>query len=108
MTKPPFKARFGNHNRDFRDVVYRTATDLSKYVWELKDAGKAPKVEYEILKNVQGKVKHNYCGLCLAEKLLILDNFSDEDLVNEKTEFLKKCRHQNKFLIKSVKEQNVT
>ena len=37
VTETPFKERFGNHTRDFKHPKYRNSTELSKYVWELKD-----------------------------------------------------------------------
>ena len=93
---------FGNHTRDFRNESYRHTTDLSKYVWELKDEGKSVNVEYEILRKVIGKPKRKLCRLCLSEKLEILKNYDDENLLNSKSEFISKCRHQNKLLLKSM------
>ena len=40
------------------------------------------------------------CGLCLTEKLWFLKHFSDVNLLNKKSEFIIKCRHENKLLIK--------
>ena len=40
MTKPIFKFRYRNHNRDANNLNYRNTTELSKYVWSLKDGGK--------------------------------------------------------------------
>ena len=103
----PFKTRSGNHNRDFRDAKYRNSTDLSKYVWELKDEGKIPDVTYEIIHKVSGKAKCNYCILRLTEKMEIIDNMDNEDLLNQRSEFVSKCRHQNKYMLKSVKGYNM-
>ena len=38
VTEIPFKERFGNYMRDFKHPKYRNRTELSNYVWELKDA----------------------------------------------------------------------
>ena len=33
----PFKLRYGNHVCSFRNERYKHATELSKYIWTLKD-----------------------------------------------------------------------
>ena len=51
---------------------------------------------------VYGKPRFNYCKLCLMEKLYINNSIADERLLNKKSEFVSKCRHQNKLLTKRV------
>ena len=104
MTLPPFKSRSRNHNRDFNNEVYRTVTDMSKYVWELKDSNKIAKVDYEIMHVVLGKARYNFCRLCLTEKIEIIENMNDELLLNKRNEFISKCRHQNKHMLKPGKK----
>ena len=99
MTEPPFKRRLGNHNRDCNNAVYKNKTELSKYVWSLKDAGKTPSVKYEILYAVQGKPRLDFCRLCTTEKLAIIDNLGDNSYLNKRSEFISKCRHTNKYMI---------
>ena len=31
--------RFGNHTRDFNHKTYSKSTELSKYIWDLKETG---------------------------------------------------------------------
>ena len=38
------------------------------------------------------------------EKLYILNALGDERCLKKKSEFIKKCRHQNKLLLKNVKD----
>ena len=38
------------------------------------------------------------------EKLYILNALRDERYLNKKSEFINKCRHQNKLLPKNVKD----
>ena len=52
VTETPFKERFGNHRRDFKHSKYRNSTELSKYVWELKDAPISPVTEWSIVTKV--------------------------------------------------------
>ena len=105
MTNPPFKERSRNHNRDFNHERYRNSTDLSKYVWSLKDSNKQAKIKYEVVHKVLGKAKLNYCRLCLTEKMEIIANIDDENLLNKRSEFISKCRHQNKYLLKPGKRK---
>ena len=42
---------------------------------------------------------HQRCLLCLTEKLSIISFENQKDLLNNRSELLSKCRHQNKFLL---------
>ena len=42
--------------------------------------------------------------LCLTEKLWLLKHFNDVNLLNKKSEFISKCRRENKLLIKSAEK----
>ena len=37
LAETSFKARFGNHNRNFNHEQYKKSTELSKYMWSLKE-----------------------------------------------------------------------
>ena len=37
LAETSFKARFGNHNRNFNHEQYKKSTELSKYIWSLKE-----------------------------------------------------------------------
>ena len=45
--------------------------------------------------------KGGVCRLGLTEKLWLLKHFNNVNLLNKKSEFISKCRHENKLLIKS-------
>lgn len=102
LCQTSFKERYGNHTRSFRLPRYSKDTELSKYVWELKHENKVPFIKWRIAKKIYAKSRFNYCKLCLMEKLFINNYLGDERLLNKKSEFVSKCRHQNKLLIKSV------
>ena len=59
-----------------------------------------PFITWRILKKVYAKPRFSYCKLCLMEKLYINNSIGDERLLNEKSEFVSKCRQQKKLLIK--------
>ena len=107
MTKPPFKNRYGNHKSDFKHPNRKNNTELAQYVWQLKENNKVPSVRYEILHQIPpSPVKYGFCRLCVSEKLEILNNYDDEDLLNSRSEFVSKCRHQNSTLISNGRNPN--
>ena len=100
MTMPPFKQRSANHNTDFNEESRKMATELSGYMWELRESDKEGKVKYEIVHEVLGKAKYGFCRLCLTEKMEILKVIGNENVLNNRDEFISKCRHQNSRLLK--------
>ena len=44
ISETPFKDRYNNHTRDFRHKEYVNSTELSKYIWKLKDEGETPSI----------------------------------------------------------------
>ena len=101
VTVTPFKERFGNHKRDFKHPKCRNSSELSKYVWELKDAHISPVIEWSIVTKVLSKTQINFCKLCLSEKFYIIKLLNDPNLLNKKSELVITCCHQSKLLLKS-------
>ena len=85
VSETPFKERFRNHTKEFKNVRYRNSTELSKYVWKLKDDDITPIISWSIVAKVYSKTKVNYCKLCLTEKLHIINNINDNRLLNKKS-----------------------
>ena len=98
-----FKERYSNHPRDFKYKKYMKCTELSKYIWSLKNQGITPIVKWRIVKKVNSKVSPNYCKLCLTEKFFIIKSLDDCNLLNKRSELARKCRHQNKLLLCNVR-----
>ena len=97
-----FKARFNNHKQS---LVYRhkrnATTKLSKAVWNAKDAGTNPNIEWSIAaKTSPYHPGTKSCNFCLAEKPTILQSNLATTL-NKKSELKSKCHHKNKFKSKS-------
>ena len=72
-----FKTRFNNHKQSFVHRDKRNATELSKAVWNAKDAGTNLTIEWSIA--AESSPYHSgakSCNLCLAEKLAILQSNS--------------------------------
>ena len=49
LTERPSKDRFGIHTRDFKHKTYSKSTELSKYIWDLKDRVINPIVKWSIV-----------------------------------------------------------
>ena len=106
ISDTPFKERYQNHKESFRHKKYSTETDLVKYCWELKDKGALPAVNVSIAKRVKGKSLIKNCALSLSEKLFIIRNFNNINMLNKKSEFISKCRHINKRFLMKVKDDS--
>ena len=99
--KGEFKPRFYNHTKSFRDRG--NETELSKYIWQLKDESKSYSIRWSIFMYATPyKCGTRRCNLCLTQKYVIA-RADQEHLLNKRTEIISKCRHGNKYLIKYVK-----
>ena len=85
VAQTPFKERFRNLNRDSNHEQYIKSTELSKYIWLVKDAGTPYTINWSIIAKVKGSTKVNYCPLCLTEKYHLIEHFNDIRLLNKKS-----------------------
>lgn len=98
-----FKTRYNNHTKSFRLRKYQNETELSKYIWKLKDNKTKFQISWSIEKRAAPyKCGTRRCDLCLSEKVAIV-RANPNSILNKRTEFISKCRHRNKFIIGSVK-----
>ncbi len=49
-TEGPFKTRYNNHTSSFRNPKHKHATELSKYIWQLKQSNIQYSIRWKILK----------------------------------------------------------
>ena len=78
------------------------STELSKYVWDLKNTGIEPNLSWEIIDHASSyRNGSKSCNLCLTEKFHIIT--SKLPLLNKRSELISKCRHVNKFLLSNYK-----
>jgi len=102
LTENTFKERFYQHKNSFKYENKASATELSKYVWELKKDNINPILSWEIIDHAAPyKNGSKHCNLCLTEKFHIIT--AKKKLLNKRTELVSKCRHINKFILKNVK-----
>ena len=79
----PFRERFRNHKKEFTHKKYRNSTELSKYIWQLKDANITPIVTWKVVAKVFSDTKINFCKLCLTGKVFIINALNDSQLLNK-------------------------
>ena len=101
-----FKERLGNHKKDFNHKQRNKNTDLSKYIWSLKDAKIQCSIKWSIVEKSLWENKIDHCPLCLEEKLHLIKYFDEIWLLNKISEFTNHCRHQNKLLLRSLKRND--
>ena len=95
-----FKYPFRNHTRDFYHKNYLNTSEVSKYMWKLKFEKLPANIKWNTMSIVHGTPKGGVCKLCLTEKFWLLQHFNDKHLLNKKSVFINKCRHENKLLVK--------
>lgn len=104
LTEPKWKKRFSLHKHTFRNRDTNYDTKLSDFIWKLRDNDvQEYGVKWSIMKRAPGYNSiSKTCGLCTTEKLMICE-FEDRDkLLNERSELVSKCRHQNKFILSNI------
>ena len=94
-----FKHRFNNHTKSFNLEYYQNDTELSKEYWAIKRNHFTPIVTWRIIRKCAPfNTTKRKCYLCLNEKLEIA-SYKGDNLLNERSELINKCRHQNKFTL---------
>ena len=64
-----FEKQFENYKKDFNHKQHSKNTELSKYIWSLKDTKIPCSIKWSIVEKVHGETKIDCCPLCVAEKL---------------------------------------
>ena len=96
LTEGPFKTRFNGHQHTFNHRNKRLSTELSKYVWSLKDKAIDFKIYWKVVKRSNSyNVKTKSCYLCTWEKYYIIFKPPPYSL-NKRSEMLGTCRHAAK------------
>ena len=104
LCEPPFKDRYGGHVYTFKHIEKRASSELSKFIWKLKEKAVDHSIKWAIALR-----SHNYrngsrrCDLCLTEKMLIARS-KHPKILNERSELISKCRHRNKFLLRNLRD----
>ena len=82
------------------------STELTKYIWSLKDAGKPYNINWSIVAKVKGSTKINCCPLCLTKKYHLNEYLHDTRLLSKKSKLINACMHQSKLPLKNLKRND--
>ena len=100
-----FKERYNNHTSSFLNKSRQKSTELSNYIWGLKENGENYTINWLISMKAHPYIcGTRKCDLCLCEKLLIA-RANSATLLNKRDELVSKCRHMNKFTLKCFKNR---
>ena len=104
VTEGDLKQRIASHNTSFRNIAYRNSSELSKYIWKLKEEEKDYEIRWRIIDRSIAYINGSKrCNLCTTEKLHII-NSNEQRTINKRSELVSKCRHENKFYLSNYKE----
>ena len=106
ITEGPWKHRHAVHKSSFKNKNYKARTTLTDYIWKMKENfAEMPTIKWSIIKTAPAYSNiSKRCLLCLQEKLCIIENNNQENLLNKRSELVNKCPHTNKFLLKNYKK----
>ena len=95
LTGNTFKDRYNSHQYSFRPKSCRKSTELSKYIWDLKDKGINYEIQWEIMRQSNIIMRESgQCNFCLDEKIEILK--LKGSAINKRSEIISTCRHRKK------------
>ena len=98
-----WKGRYLDHNSSFTYRRYEHKSELSKFIWSLKDRGIAYSIKWRIAALARPyQCGTRRCDLCLTEKTLIARS-RHSGLLNSRTEIVSKCRHRKKYTLMETK-----
>ena len=93
--------------KSFNHKKYSNETELSKYVWHLKENNTDYTIKWSIIKNsISYTGGSKRCNLCLEEKLSILKEKS-KYLLNKRSEIVSACHHKNKFQVNHLTKKGM-
>ena len=97
ITEGTFKTRYNAHVHSFRAEECKKATELSKYVWDLKAEGLDHNIKWSIVqKAAPYRCGTRRCDICLSEKAVIA-SANPLTMLNKRAEIISTCRHRAKF-----------
>ena len=91
-----FTFKYNNHTMSFRNRTHENDSDLSKFIWSLKDQNKEFDIKWSIFKKSS---RSKSCNLCLLKKLVISNFKEKERLLNKWLDLVSKRRHESKYIL---------
>ena len=103
LTKNVFKERFNGHKTTFRHSNKRNNTELSKYVWKLKEQERPYNIKWAIIHRAKAyDNKSKRCQLCTLEKYYIICR-PELGTLNKRNELASGCMHKAAYQYKNLK-----
>ncbi len=101
LTANSFKTRYANHKASFKNEKKKSNTELSKYIWKLKENNIEYQITWRILKRARAyNPASDRCNLCLWEKFFIIYK-PQLSTLNKRNELVTACRHSSKFILRN-------
>ena len=103
LAEGEWKSRFLNTSCHLNTKRYSKKATLPSYIWHLKSvSSEKHNLKWSVFRCVIIILKYlEKCLLCLYEKLEIVTNENQKELLNSRSELLCKCRHPSNFLLKN-------
>ena len=99
LTASSFKTRYTSHKASFTHREKSNHTELSKYIWKLKDKSVPFNLIWSIKKHARPyNPRSKRCNLCLWEKYYIITS-DKRTTLNSRSEIISTCRHKRKYLL---------
>ena len=103
LTEGAFKTRYTQHTKSFNWRKHGNDTELSKYIWKLKDEQAKYTLTWDIAQMAAPyKCGTRRCDVCLTEKMIIA-MAEPSTLLNKRAEIVSTCRHRAKFRFHKLK-----
>ena len=100
LTATEFKTRWRNHQQSFTNEKKKNDTELSKYMWQLKEKKKEFTITWKIIEKARAYTNiSKRCNLCIAEKFFIICK-PEMATLNKRNELLSTCRHRRKYILR--------
>ena len=100
LTATEFKTRWRNHQQSFTHEKKKNDTELSKYLWQLKEQKKEFTITWKVIEKARAYTNlSKRCNLCIAEKYFIICR-PEMATLNKRNELLSTCRHRRKYILR--------
>ena len=96
ISETEFTTKCNNHTMSFRNRTHESDSNLSKFIWSLKDQNKELDIKWSIFKKSS---RSKLCNLCLLKKLVTSSFKEQERLLNKWLDLVSKCRHESKYIL---------
>ena len=98
LTENSFKTRYSNHKSSFANANKRNNTELSKYIWYLKENLTKSRGGFW---NMYPRTTPPLTYLCVGEVFYYLQAWFSLFALNKRNELISSCRHLGKYALKN-------